>query len=287
MAYDVFEILGGRNFDYAAALRDYNVGKAKLGPQPDVAGTATKSAITSGKEAAAQIPGYLTSMGNIGANIASETAGEVPEDVKRLLAQQGAESGAVTGAASNAAYLRSLGLTSLGLKEQGQKDLEGILGVLPGYNISQNPEFQTSSNLAYESGLQQQVFARQQQQQQFELQQQAAALAAAQKGLRSGGPTTTWSAPTNGWSGSSMTDALGFPNYTTATLPGQTSASGVVAGGGGAVPIAYGPGGGPGTTDIYSGQGVDAPGSEAAYAAWNAWNAEPAYTESSDMDSSY
>jgi hypothetical protein len=163
---------------------------------------ATSSSTSAGQAAAAQLPGYMTSMGNIGTNIASETAGQVPEDVIAQLKQQGAESNVGTGAASNAAYLKSLGLTSLGLENQGQQNLENILPVTPGFNISQNPAFETSSNLQYEEGLQQQVFSQQQQQQGIEMEQQQAELQAAEAGSNAGAPTG-WNAPTNAWSGPS------------------------------------------------------------------------------------
>lgn len=212
-------------------------------PAGGLAGVASSSASAAGNAAAgANLPGYMTSMGNIGANIASETAGEVPEDVIAQLKQQGAEGAVSTGAASNAAYLHALGLTSLGLKNEGQKNLESILGVTPGFGVSQNPGFQTSANLQYEQQLQPEVFARQDQQQQMQLEQQDAALKAAYAGWNTGVGANPWSNPTNAWSGGGV-DALGFPNTTTADLPGQTSAGGAKAPGpsGG---VAYG-GGGP------------------------------------------
>ena len=202
----------------------------------DLAGTATNSAIAAGKLSAAQLPGYMTSMSNIGTKIGRETAGQVPEDVINLLQQQGAERNVTTGAASNASYLRSLGLTSLGLQEQGQKDFESILSTLPGYAMSQNPEFQTSAPLAYEKELQPEIFRRQDIQQGLEMQMQREALASAKSGLNYGG---NWASPTNAWSG---VDAFGFPNTTTATLPGQTSAAGVTVPGGYGGGIAYGGG---------------------------------------------
>lgn len=241
----------------------------------DLAGAATGSAAGAGTAAASQLPGYMTSMGNIGTNIASETAGQVPEDVIAGLKQSGAESNVTTGAASNAAYLKSLGLTSLGLQEQGQKDLESILPSTPGFNVSQNPEFQTSANLSYEQRIQQEIFQRQQQQQAFALQQQQAALAAAKSGLNTGGGGTNWSTPTNAWSGGGGLDAFGFPNASTATLPGQTASGGRTEPGGGGTAIAYGPGGGPGVAE------ADAPGGPTAFSAWNAWNNQPAYGGSS------
>ncbi len=206
----------------------------------DLAATGATSAMDAAKAVTTQLPGYMTSMSNIGTNIARETAGDVPEDVVNLLKQQGAERNVSTGAASSAAYLRALGQTSLGLMDQGQKNLESILPTLPGYNLSQNPEFQTSAPLAYEKDIQQQIFKRQDQQQALEQQMQREALAAAKSGLGYGGGGG-WASPTNAWSGM---DAFGFPNSTTATLPGQTSASGVTVPGGSGGGIAYG-GGGP------------------------------------------
>lgn len=178
-----------------------------------LAGTAGSSAQVAGSNAlTSQIPGYMTSMKNIGTNIQSETAGEVPADVIEQLKQQGAEQNVTTGSASNAAYLKALGLTSLGLTQTGQNNLEQIEAATPGYTVSQNPEFQTGANLQYEEQLQPEVFARQDQQQQFAVGQQQAALRAAQAGL--------------GTNTSGNVDALGFPNTTTATLGGQTPAGG-------------------------------------------------------------
>lgn len=230
----------------------------------DLAGGSTASAAGAGTAAASTaLPGYMTSMGNIGTNIASETAGQVPADVINQLKQQGAESNVSSGAASNASYLKALGLTSLGLQEQGEKDLTNILPSVPGFNISQNPEFQTSSNLAYEEQLQPQVFQRQDQQQQFALQQQQAALKAAQLGLNRGG--SSWNLPTNAWSGGVGVDALGFQNDTTATLPGQTTSGGVTNPGGAGTAVVYGPGGGPGTGPLPWSSGAP-DDSEALYA---------------------
>lgn len=69
------------------------------------------------------------------ANIGNELHGVVAPDVLRLLQQQAAERGVATGTAgspnSNAAYLQALGLTSMGLQEQGQHDLSGALARNP------------------------------------------------------------------------------------------------------------------------------------------------------------
>lgn len=69
------------------------------------------------------------------ANIGGELRGEIPPDVIALMQQQAAERGVATGSPgspnSNAAYLRALGLTSLGLQEQGQRDLTAAEGRNP------------------------------------------------------------------------------------------------------------------------------------------------------------
>lgn len=66
-------------------------------------------------------------------NIGSELSGTIDPDVMRLLQQQSAERGAAMGMDPNAqnvnaAYLRALGLTSTGLKQQGQADLTAAFG---------------------------------------------------------------------------------------------------------------------------------------------------------------
>jgi hypothetical protein len=159
---------------------------AKRPPPASVASAATGGAIGSGLQVYSQLPGYQNSIANIGKAIESETAGQVPEDVINQLKEQGAEGNVVTGAASNAAYLRSLGLTSLGLEQQGAQTLEQTLPNLPGAPISQNPAYYQTQQQSYDAQLQQEIFRMQQQQQQFELEQQQEALAAAE------GPTSAW-----------------------------------------------------------------------------------------------
>ena len=67
--------------------------------------------------------------------IGQQLAGQVPQDVLNILAQQAAERGVSTGLAgapaSNAAYLRALGLTSLGQIQAGQEALTAALGRNP------------------------------------------------------------------------------------------------------------------------------------------------------------
>lgn len=72
---------------------------------------------------AARIPNEPALEGQSSALIGSELAGQVPPDVINLLKQQGAETNVSTGRDSNAAYLRALGLTSLGQEQAGQANL--------------------------------------------------------------------------------------------------------------------------------------------------------------------
>lgn len=88
---------------------------------------------------AARIPGGSDLEAQSTANIGSELKGEVPADVVRMLAQQAAERGVATGAAgspnSMSAYLRALGLTSLGQQATGQSNLTSALARNPGAPI--------------------------------------------------------------------------------------------------------------------------------------------------------
>lgn len=67
--------------------------------------------------------------------IGQQLMGEVPEDVLGLLGQQAAERGISTGLAgspaADAAYLRALGLTSIGQMEAGQKNLSAAYARSP------------------------------------------------------------------------------------------------------------------------------------------------------------
>lgn len=63
--------------------------------------------------------------------IGEEQQGLVPSDVVNLLRQQGAEGSTITGGNPNAAFLRALGLTSIGQQRQGVQDLATALGESP------------------------------------------------------------------------------------------------------------------------------------------------------------
>ena len=84
---------------------------------------------------ASMIPNYealRTSQSDV---IGSELAGVIPTDVLALIAQQGAERGVATGSPgsdnSSAAWLRALGLTSIGQQQTGISNLATTIGETP------------------------------------------------------------------------------------------------------------------------------------------------------------
>lgn len=81
------------------------------------------------------LPNYGAMTGQSSQNILSLLQGQVPQDVANQIAQMGAERGVATGSIgspnANAALLRSLGLTSLGLQSQGESELTGAVGRTP------------------------------------------------------------------------------------------------------------------------------------------------------------
>jgi hypothetical protein len=94
----------------------------------------------------AVLPGGTTALGG-GLNFANqEISGQLPQDVLTQIEQAGAERGVSTGMPgspnSNAAMLRALGLTSLGLSQQGVKDLSTVIGSTP-----TGPQFNPQSQL--------------------------------------------------------------------------------------------------------------------------------------------
>jgi hypothetical protein len=125
-------------------------GTAPSVPSPvSTAPGAVSGAMTLGNQVYNQLPGYSSSVANIGANIGSETAGKLPDDVKRQIQQAGAERGIATGTGgspnNDAAYLRALGLNSLQLTQMGQQGLNQQLGMLPGSQLYQHPGLFPSS----------------------------------------------------------------------------------------------------------------------------------------------
>lgn len=81
------------------------------------------------------LPQYGAMTGQSSNNILSLLKGQVPADVANQIAQMAAERGVSTGAIgspnSNAALLRALGLTSLGLQQQGETELSGAVARTP------------------------------------------------------------------------------------------------------------------------------------------------------------
>lgn len=81
------------------------------------------------------LPNYGAMTGASSQNILSLLRGQVPQDVANQIAQMGAERGVATGSIgspnSEAALLRSLGLTSLGLQGQGEQELTGAVARTP------------------------------------------------------------------------------------------------------------------------------------------------------------
>lgn len=107
------------------------------------------------------IPNYAALTQTASGNAMSALQGQVPQDVINLLTQQGAERGITGGMPgsdnSNAAYLRALGLTSLGQMQTGMQDLHQLSAdapIAPIFNPSsmfvtpdQEQEAQMAANL--------------------------------------------------------------------------------------------------------------------------------------------
>lgn len=81
------------------------------------------------------LPGYQSLINQQSQNIGGLLRGQVPGDVQTLLQQQGAERGVAMGSPgspnSNAAWLRALGLTSLGLQKEGAGQLSQVRADTP------------------------------------------------------------------------------------------------------------------------------------------------------------
>lgn len=197
---------------------------------------ATTAAIASGNQVNAQLPGYDQSLASVGQNIQSLTAGQVPADVMQQLQQQAAESGAISGSGSNAAYLKALGLTSLGLEQTGQQDLQNILTSLPGQAISQNPAFQATTGQQLEAGQQNSVWGA--------APNPAAAAAASLAATGAGYGVGASSGSPLGWGGGT---AAASPSYASpwSSQPSYTDTGGMDTG--------------------------NAPGSPGVYNAWSGW----------------
>ena len=79
-----------------------------------------------------RLPGYDQMAASSSGNIQSLLQGQIPDDVRMMLEQNAAERGAGRGMSGadigNLDYLRSLGLTSLGLQEKGETEFTGAMG---------------------------------------------------------------------------------------------------------------------------------------------------------------
>lgn len=88
-----------------------------------------------GAQVATNLPGYKDLVAKSSGNIQDLLAGQIPEDVVSQIIQGAAERGIMTGSPgspnANAALLRSLGLTSLGLQEKGETELTAAIGRTP------------------------------------------------------------------------------------------------------------------------------------------------------------
>lgn len=114
----------------ATTTATYNTGKtstANVQSISDLVNNINRAA--QGAANTARIPGAAALEAKSAANIGEELAGQVPTDVTNLLAQQAAERGFGRGVPggpnTNAAYLRLLGLTSIGQEQAGQQNLTG------------------------------------------------------------------------------------------------------------------------------------------------------------------
>lgn len=109
-----------------------------------------------------RLPGYSDMAATSSGNIAAQLRGELPQDVINLIGQQAAERGVGGGVSgsqfSNADYLRSLGLTSLGQKQQGEAAFTGALGRLKDIPSFNPTTMFTTPEDVYGAGLQSSIF---------------------------------------------------------------------------------------------------------------------------------
>lgn len=98
-------------------------------------GTATANATGAAAQYQQNLPQYNDLIGTSSSDILSNLHGVLPPDVMNLISQQGAERGVATGSPespnSDAAFLQSLGLTSLGLENTGETQLNSAIGRTP------------------------------------------------------------------------------------------------------------------------------------------------------------
>lgn len=222
-------------------------GSAPAPVMPQITGpSATAAAIGAGNQVNSQLPGYAGDLTTVGQNIEADLKGEVSPDVMAELQQTAAEQGISTGGATGAAYLKALGLTSLGLEQTGQQDLQSILSSLPGARIAENPTFYTTTGQDLEARQQNSLWA-------------AAPnpMAAARAGLAATGAGYATGAGSGG-----VRLPAPLPNPGTSLPPAPVS------------PL----------NPFPAIEDVNPPGSPGAYAAWNAWNGTPIYQGGPPVD---
>ena len=101
------------------------------------------------------LPGYTSMREQQSGNIGAQLRGEVPMDVRNLISQAGAERGVMGGQAAgspnaNAAWLRALGLTSIGQQQAGQAGLTAAIQQTPYPELWNPAGLYTSERLAQE-----------------------------------------------------------------------------------------------------------------------------------------
>lgn len=117
---------------FISGVTDYLHMPGAYGSVPDIPETTTNLQT---QDWMTQLPDYGALSTQASGLARSQMAGQVPQDVIQQLQQQAAERGISTGMpgsdASNAAYLRALGLTSLGLQQQGMQSYLNLLSQSP------------------------------------------------------------------------------------------------------------------------------------------------------------
>lgn len=83
----------------------------------------------------ANIPGFMQRIGQQSKIAGEQMSGMVGSDVVNHIIQSGAERGILTGMpgspANSASWLRALGLTSMGLQQQGFQNMGALIGQMP------------------------------------------------------------------------------------------------------------------------------------------------------------
>lgn len=209
----------------------------------------------------AGFPGYQGAAAQSASNIGSMLRGQVPKDVQDLLQQQAAERGISLGIPGSQMqdynFLRSLGLTSLGMQQQGEQELTGALARMPRVGLFDPTRYMVTPEQAQQAQWQANLMNAAP----IPAAAAAANMAAAQTGLRGGAgaypgysygtptsPRTTPTTPARTLAPVApqvprgVTPVQNFmeaPVYTSAPLPGQIEGYGQGTGEG--APLEYSP----------------------------------------------